>query len=352
MRRAESFAIRHKVPRVIPWVLALVGCAAIASPGPGESGDLAAALDRAIERPEARLAVRLQVICPAEAPGRALIVYGRGLGIWSDRRQFSLTQEEVVEILERLRGGGFAAMVAVSGEPARREGEPAIQATELVCRIDLLTEGRRDELSSRRRDPDRPALRRLARDLLDVGAALAREGVEADSLADGLDKVAAGVLEPETLTVHLRRLPIAAAGDEADPGWLLRLDGWWATARSQVPGEPVSGALVLELRRSEVEELARTLSDRGVAVWPQVLRSRAHTELSIAVLNRSRSLQGRPSTRPSERPGTDAQAGFDEVVASLAELYERVVSAGRPATSAEGGSPPGRFRSNGRRLPR
>ena len=87
------------------------------------AGGLAAALERALAHDWREL--RIEAECRVEGRLPRVEVFGNGVGIWNDERQFALPREEVRALLVALRDAGFASMRPSYGGREDAAGEDA-----------------------------------------------------------------------------------------------------------------------------------------------------------------------------------------------------------------------------------
>ena len=135
------------------------------------------------------------------------------MGIWEDRRQFEMNQDQLVEILSMLADSGFLGFENLYGAGGKAEvnGSAALPSIEggvqIICRVELDLVGYRNESAQRRKGEQSAELRTLAKQLLSFCGPMGEAGVGAGSLEGGFAKIAAGTLAPEALNIVLHRKP-------------------------------------------------------------------------------------------------------------------------------------------------
>jgi hypothetical protein len=150
--------------------------------------------------------------------------------------------------------------------------------------------------------------------------AVATTGVAATDLSDGLQKLAAGRLTPEALEVYVNFLTNR---------WWMRVVGRDVDAsEGDVFTNPVRRRLVLDRREFlELFDLVKP-TDKG---WDGRMPGVESVDLSVEVLNRKRSLQGRPATKPAGDIADRAKE-FDRAVGWPGRLHRRVMERGYAVT--------------------
>lgn len=325
-----------------PFLLLLVLAACSGTPAPettarsGSGAEPAAqvpadapvtrALDEALTR-RSWQDLRIDSECQDETGHlRTARLYGTGVGIWNNERQFTVSQERLLGLLEALRHAGFGAMRETHGgkdDPAT--GAPPRWGLEMICRVRLALDGvakQSYQLSEGRQSAE---LRDLAGQVLAVAEELGPSGVAADSLEDGLDKIARGELAPEALTLQLQRQPEGAGPHQE--GWILRVEDGQAQFSVSSPETGWSPPRRVRLTREEAVGLARRLAAVRPAELPVNLYSSWFEDLEIRVLNRKTSLQARRFASLTPETHGERQKRFEQIVAALEELKERVASA-------------------------
>ena len=180
--------------------------------------------------------LHLSVRCIGEDGMRAAEVYGNGVGIWDYRQQFTLQPDEISSLIEILDKADFATFADVYGgrqppDPRTREKKGgACCALQVICSVELSLAGGTKQAVQVRKGELSAELKQLADDLLDTCEKPGRAGITAVDLADGLEKVAGGVLAAESLRVFLHRKPESGA-EAGDLGFLLRVSGGLVTSR-------------------------------------------------------------------------------------------------------------------------
>jgi len=277
--------------------------------------------------------LHLLVRCTGDEGTRSAEVYGNGVGIWNDRRQFTLTPAEVSSLIEMLDEADYASFADVYGGSKPSDPQPRKEKfgpccpLQVVCNVELLFAGATKRAAQIGKGEQSAELKQLAEDLLDACEKPGQAGTVAVDLADGLEKVAGGVLAPETLSVMLHRK--AEQGTDADnSGFLLRVSGGLATSRRYDAAGRLLDPVSLMLGPAEVATLARELREPRLAELPLNLFAQDYKDLSIEVLNHRKSIQARRFDGITATTHADDQAEFEQIYNSLLELHLRVLSAG------------------------
>jgi hypothetical protein len=296
--------------------------------GQAPQARLAEALDEAVAGRADWADLRIESECRSDEGFRSLALHGNGVGIWNQERQFGLTRDQVVDILRAFRRARFARLRETYGE-----GEEEEALIKVVCSVSLILGDVSKRVTQLELGPQSPELRRLAREVFAACRDAAAAGRTADSLSDGLTKVAAGALAPETLRVLFHRKPEAGAAPGSG-GFLLRIDGPRATTQVYTPPEGYADPRVLELSPGEVADLARHLAESEPDGLPANLYADTYTDLTLRVLGRERSLQARRFAGLEPTTHGTRQQAFDRMVETLRALHLRVLAEGTPAPAA------------------
>lgn len=277
--------------------------------------------------------LHLSVRCLGEDGMRAAEVYGNGVGIWDFRRQFTLAPEEVSSLIEILDRADFASYADVYGgskapDPRTKEKKGgACCALQVICSVELSLAGGTKQAVQVRKGELSAELMQLAADLLDTCEIPGKVGATAVDLADGLEKVAGGVLASETLSVMLHRKPESGA-EAGDPGFLTRVSGRLATSRGYDAAGRLLDPVSLMLSPADVAALARELAKAGLADLPLNLFATDYRDLSVSVLDHEASVQARRFAGMTPTTHAGHQVGFEQIYDTLYELHLRVLSAG------------------------
>lgn len=288
------------------------------------------ALAESIRRPGSWAELHLAVECQSEGGMRSLEVFGNGVAVWANRRQFDLPVADVAHLLSLLEEADFVGM-----EDQYGGGSEEDSATMITCRVQLELNGMKKESVQLFKGEQSAEFRDLADSVLDSCADRGEAGVSAADLREGLEKVAAGELAPEVLTVMLHRKPDDRSAGAGARGFLLRLAGPRVVTRAYGPAAGYGEPLALELDPGEVEDLARSLADGDPASLPANLWAEHYTDLSIQVLNRRKAVQARQFARLTPTTHGRLQEAFDTLYATLEAIHERALASGRPARDEE-----------------
>lgn len=251
---------------------------------------------------------------------RSIRLYGNGVGIWDGRRQFAVSRESLLGLLSELDRARFSRM-RESVEEDEGEGE---EEMEMTCRVQVALDGTEKQAQVILEGDRPPALKILADRILAVGEEPGPSGSAAESLEDGLGKVARGELAPEVLTVQLLRQPENLRSGET--GWMLRVEGAEARLSQISPDTGWSQPRRIRLSAAEVADLANALAAARPADLPGNLYSPWYQSLEIGVLSRTKSIQARQFARMTAETHGEKQERFDRLVAVLEALEARVGS--------------------------
>ena len=273
-------------------------------------------------------AMRLAVECQDEGGMRSLEVFDNGVAIWNNSRQFELPLTDVAHLLGLLEQADFPGFAPVYG--GKKKAPPTgASATMVTCRIQFELDGVKKESVQLYKGKQSAAMKALADSILEYCRNVGEAGLATADLQDGLEKLAAGQLAPEALTVMLHRKP--ARRSEGADGFLFRLAGPRVTTRAFEPGQGYGDTLAIELGSAEVEDLAQSLADASPGELPANLWADDYTDLSIQVLNHRKSVQARQFARLSPSTHGQRQVNFDSVYGMLRDLHRRTLDDGRPS---------------------
>ena len=310
--------------RGVVWLAVLLflgsaaGPAATPDPPVGESGSpkepgLVRALEAARDAPAGPF--RLRVDCADEEGFRSLEVFPSGVAIWNGRVQVQPAIAVRVALLETLIRRDFSSLEASYGG---REGPGSPQgALRIVCRVVVDIDGLHKSSVQLADGEQSPELGALAGELLDQVAPLAAAGVIADDLGDGLAKVEAGTLAPETFALRFVQLP-APGGDGT--GSILRIEDGVLSRQPYAPGRAVGEAVTVDLEGSDLAALVAAIRKADPETLPVNLWSEGYLEIEVRVLQHRRTTMARPFSRLEGRQGSEPQQRFDRLVAALRKV--------------------------------
>ena len=311
---------------VASFLLALVSLAN----GAVRGDELATALKKKVEevlagqRPLSE--VRLEVV-GGRPNRRGLVVYGSGVGIWNQERQFVLAPEEHRELLRRTVAAGLFEM------PERprpeRNVEPSPNAPVIVRAVAVRVGELERTVAQNDRVGTLPALEALVAELFRLCEKRASEGTGAATLTEGLRKIAQGKLAPETLQLVLNIPPVAAStARRAANGVLVVLDGGVVTRTEQAPGKAGVAANV-PVTAERLRALVTVLAESGLERLPVNLYRARYVDLNARVLGHARSVQAREFVGMDPAKHRAQQEALEKVIQSILAL-----GAEAPADSA------------------
>jgi hypothetical protein len=202
----------------------------------------------------------------------------------------------------------------------------ANSARSVVCSLSVAVAGAEKAVIQINRGEQSESFARLVNELLNSCEELVAEGIGAESLVEGLDKVASGELDPAVFELHFQRLSEGATSDEAE--FILGIKDSTAATRLRDPSGSYSEPSRLELRPAEISELAWQLADNNPSRFPQNIWAPSYRELRIRVLNRELSLVARPYKGVDQETHGELQQDFDATIELLVSLHERVLEEG------------------------
>ena len=253
---------------------------------------------------------------------RSAVIYGSGVAIWEERRQFALNDDQISTLLGFLLEADLLDLQDLYGGSGKvdveeSEGPPAVEGgVRIICRVDLDLGGYHKESAQRLKGEQSAELRALAERLLDYCEPLAKGGIGIQSLDDGLAKIAAGELAPETLRIMLHRKPEPGARSEGS-GFRLILDGMKVKFRGFTAGAGYGDEKTVAVDRSEIKSLAGQISSIGVQDLPANLYAGDYTDFWIEILDQRKAIQARQFADMAPSTHGDDQKRFDQILGDL-----------------------------------
>jgi hypothetical protein len=294
----------------------------------GGDPELARALDAAIAAGEARRGLRAEIECETDGGYRSAVVFEGGAGIWNRGRQFVLTETQVRDVLQAFRRHRFPELRETYGGREDPRRPPPRAVLRVACAATLRLGGMTKRVTQLEQGRQSPALKRLARDVLALCEAPGRRGRSAASLADGLRRIAASELAPETLVLSSHHKP-EKADASGETGWLLHLEGRRVVTRPYT-SDDYGRALVLTLPAEDVRALARVLLRGDIEAMPFNLDSRGYDDLEVRVLDQKRSIQARPFAGIDPAAQALARSAFETIREAIRDLHLRALREGEP----------------------
>jgi len=318
----------------VGWVVGLCGVLtgpmAAVQADPGLARAMSATLDAALAEDGDLSDLHLVVGCLEGDSFRTLEIFGRGIGIWNDEAQFALDADQVREVLRAVRSADFAHMLKSYG--GKQDPAPTVPATgsaiKITCHVRLslggVEKGVFQLFGGRQHQP----LWDLAGGLFAAHSEAAATGIRAADLGDGLRKLAAGDLAPETFNLILNRPSQPSSGaiseEEAGSSYLLRIEGRIASSRPYGADGGLGEESASELTAAEFTDLAGVLADSHVENLPNNLFAPTYVDLSVKVLGYEKGIQARRFAGMNRETHGDAQVRFEKVAAIVDALYGRL----------------------------
>lgn len=309
-------------------VSALLGaCLAACAPGATTADPLNAALEERIGAKAGLGDVEITAWWQLEQGGRSARIWGNGVGVWKQKVQFRLSRDEVVSLLKMLLAADFGSMrpPASSVPPTPKTGSPRRLVGELTVVVGSLQK----TLQQRDRGEQSEPLRELIQSILNVGEKAAKAGVTASSLQDGLRKLSAGTLAPETFEAVAQRREETKSGGGGE-SWVLRINGLRVTDRLMPKGQTPPPPRELTLSRADFLRIVKLLEDNDPTALPRNVYAPAYTDVTIEILDRDRTIAARPYLGVTSETHGPRQQAFDRIYEAFRALHERVQKEGTP----------------------
>ena len=250
-------------------------------------------------------------------------VFGDGVGIWNDEREFHLSKPQLLELLRTIRTSRFGRMPDFFGEAedegndkVRLKGALSVRAGSVSKSVQQLVDGEQSKQFAR-----------LVNSILDFCQAQAASGVGAESMLQGLQMLAAGRLSPRILDTSLYR-PVDPKGGDKQSGWLLRTAGTRVTSQEFASGAAPGPLREIRLSDDEFRGLVATLVEGDPSAIPQSVYAPRYTDFSIQLFRFRRAIVGRQFLGMTAETHGERQKAFDRIAAAFEALHRRVVEEG------------------------
>ncbi|HEV7239408.1 MAG TPA: hypothetical protein VGQ36_09220 [Thermoanaerobaculia bacterium] len=267
--------------------------------------------------------------------GQHVVIYGDGVAVWNNKIQFRVDADTIKQMLGSFDAAAFETIPTASpkGKFLRRRAAIRAGAYEREAWESWEYElTRNDERETIRRSNERkgiedkelekePALTTLVDSIIDTVVPIVEKGgTTAESLADGLKKVASGQLAPETLSVTMIVKPEPGRGEDSG-GFLFRIDGAtaiWSDFQGEQRG--FADARKVKLSASRMRDLATRLSSFDPESMPINLYSPKYEEVTISVMNREKNIVARQFAGLTPAKHGEAQTRFDAMMSWLSSI--------------------------------
>jgi hypothetical protein len=259
-----------------------------------------------------------------------VVIYGNGVAVWNNRLQFGIAEEDIKRILAAFDAASFDTVSLTNkGKILRRRA--AIRAgsyereqwetweQELIRLDELETKNRLRERQGLEREPvvDPPLATLVDSIINSVLPMVEKGGTTADSLADGLRKIASGELAPETLSVTMLVKPEPGHPGETGGFTFQIADATASTSDFQGEERGFAAPRSVKLSPARLRELASRLASLDPESLPGNLYSPKYEQILISVLNHEKSILARPFAGLTPEKHGQAQKRFDEMASWL-----------------------------------
>lgn len=255
-----------------------------------------------------------QVRIDAEWLGRSMAVFGNGVGIWNQSRQFRVSRDELRTLLKVFKQHRFGGMV--DGFLTRASAPVLFGGVKLTIGEFNKAESQLKQGVLVSAEP----VGLLAQRLLNICEPLAQKGVTADSLNDALRKVAKGQLAPEALQIVLYR---SDSQEGTNPAWLFAVDGLHAVWHRQTK-QAIEDKGGTQITDKQLRSIVNALLKNNVADLPINLYSPYYTDLRVQALNYGASVQARKFANMSPTANEAKQAALDHIIGEIDSLRASV----------------------------
>jgi hypothetical protein len=267
-----------------------------------------------------------------------VVIHGDGVAIWNNSIQFRVEKATIRQILAAFDAADFGTIPERSPKGKFLRRRASIRAGNYEREAWETWESELERQSERetiRRSKERkgivdeeldkePPLTTLVDSIIEaVLPIVGKGGTTAESLEDGLKKVASGELAPETLSVTMLIRPEPGRSDDSR-GFLLKIEDAIAS-RSEFRGEQLGFADAgrVKLKASQVRDLAARLASFHPGSLPINLYSPRYEEVTVSVLNRRNSIVARQFAGLTAAKHGEAQTRFDAMVSLLSSTVDQ-----------------------------
>ncbi len=257
-------------------------------------------------------------------------IYGRGVGIWNRRTQFSLDAGQVGEVVDLLLEAEFASLPERLAPQAPDGGRKPVR---LIRAITVHVGGEEKTVVQ----DNKTAISKPLKQLTDRLVALCREpaskGIGAANLEDGLRKLADGTLAREALQVSANAPQIRSLDTQPGKGWLLSIRHGILKFQSHDLASGYRTLLERPLTDNEASQLARALLEANTAEMPRNINTSGHTQLTVAVLQHDIRCVARSFATSEDAEAERAAERFDKVREDLLEFSKKAANEDSPAAT-------------------
>lgn len=264
---------------------------------------------------------------------QAVVIYGDGVAVWNNSVQFRVDPGTIRQILASFDAAGFETIQnSPKGKVLRRRA--AIRAGAYSHEAwesweQELTRKDEQETIKRGRErrglppetPSEPPLTTLVDSIINTVAPIVEKGgTTADSLADGLKKIASGQLAPETLSLTMLVKPEPGRGEESG-GFLFKIQegtASWSDFQGEQRGFGTERNVKVPAAR--LRDLASRLASFDPESLPANLYSPKYQEVIIFVMSRQKSTLARPFAGLTPEKHGEAQTRFDAMMTVLTSV--------------------------------
>jgi hypothetical protein len=237
----------------------------------------------------------LKVNCIDDTGNRQFRLLGNAVGIWNNAIQVTVDDATRREMIDALMRSGFADFETHYGGKA---GSGRIKAPIIVmCAVEAQVGGTEKASYQDVNGERSKALLDLANGLLDRVEPLAKDGIGAESLAEGLEKVSGGSLAPETLYVRMLHLP----ADADRPGIIMKIEDGMLAFQKYHPGVLVEDWRAARLTPAQLNQALEAIEGSNFEELPEQLPSSDSWQLEVAVLDQRHNVTARNVSSPAVR---------------------------------------------------
>lgn len=263
--------------------------------------------------------------------GRDAVVYGKGVGILNRKTQFTLTKNQIHQLLTALKEGKLSALKRSYGGMAfPGRGGPVRRPPErLIGGVTVTIGGFTKSAQQMGGGEQSKALADLADSLLTICEKAAKANpVTAASLGVAIKKLSTGDLLPETMKILVHRI-IQKQPLNLSEGFLMRIEGRDVTVQRRIPKKGYGPKQKLVLSNKELRKLTEMLAKNQPDQFPVNLWAKHYTDFNVEVLQHRKSMQARQFARLTPKTHGEKQKQFDRIFESMEALAKRAFKEGK-----------------------
>lgn len=260
-------------------------------------------------------------------------LWGDGVGIRDDRRQFRIPPGTLIQLMESVVDSEFdslARSIDEEEEPGREEfgtkEEPRGEGA-LRVRLRVGAGGSTRDVFRTVRDRSSPQLENLVGRIATICSPFEKSGVETKDLDEALGRLIRGELAPQMLQFSYQVLDENAGQNNSQPGFLIHFRGRALDARTSDRTKGMGPEIHRTLTQAEFRDLVKALQAARLGSAPAALYSNRYEDLWVKALQHVRSFQARNFAGFDAKTNRVAQKAYEGLRTRLTRLFEETSAA-------------------------